>query len=91
MILYLTFETVLCFLTCFLSLKYEDFLDARFKTMKKDSLNSSHPLSSSVRSSEQIEEMFDSLSYFKVLLVHKRTGEFQINFVCEDAALFRSF
>ncbi|XP_049625072.1 leucyl-cystinyl aminopeptidase [Suncus etruscus] len=44
---------------------YEDFLDARFKTMKKDSLNSSHPLSSSVRSSEQIEEMFDSLSYFK--------------------------
>uniref|UniRef100_G1RWG3 Leucyl-cystinyl aminopeptidase n=1 Tax=Nomascus leucogenys TaxID=61853 RepID=G1RWG3_NOMLE len=44
---------------------YEDFLDARFKTMKKDSLNSSHPISSSVRSSEQIEEMFDSLSYFK--------------------------
>ncbi|XP_059274265.1 leucyl-cystinyl aminopeptidase isoform X1 [Mustela nigripes] len=45
---------------------YEDFLDARFKTMKKDSLNSSHPISSSsVESSEQIEEMFDSLSYFK--------------------------
>lgn len=36
--------------------------------MKKDSLNSSHPISlSSVQSSEQIEEMFDSLSYFKVL------------------------
>ncbi|XP_061280441.1 leucyl-cystinyl aminopeptidase isoform X2 [Bos javanicus] len=46
--------------------QYEDFLDARFKTMKKDSLNSSHPISSSsVESSEQIEEMFDSLSYFK--------------------------
>ncbi|XP_004586246.2 leucyl-cystinyl aminopeptidase isoform X2 [Ochotona princeps] len=44
---------------------YEDFLDARFKTLKKDSLNSSHPISSSVQSSEQIEEMFDSLSYFK--------------------------
>uniref|UniRef100_A0A2R9BS90 Leucyl-cystinyl aminopeptidase n=1 Tax=Pan paniscus TaxID=9597 RepID=A0A2R9BS90_PANPA len=44
---------------------YEDFLDARFKTMRKDSLNSSHPISSSVQSSEQIEEMFDSLSYFK--------------------------
>ncbi|KAM9101063.1 leucyl-cystinyl aminopeptidase [Sarcophilus harrisii] len=44
---------------------YEDFLNARFKTMKKDSLNSSHPTSSSVKSSEQIEEMFDSLSYFK--------------------------
>lgn len=36
--------------------------------MKKDSLNSSHPISSSVQSSEQIEEMFDALSYFKVLL-----------------------
>ncbi|XP_010587897.1 leucyl-cystinyl aminopeptidase [Loxodonta africana] len=45
---------------------YEDFLDARFKTMKKDSLNSSHPISSSsVQSSAQIEEMFDFLSYFK--------------------------
>ncbi|XP_044518546.1 leucyl-cystinyl aminopeptidase [Gracilinanus agilis] len=44
---------------------YEDFLNARFKTMKKDSLNSSHATSSSVQSSEQIEEMFDSLSYFK--------------------------
>ncbi|XP_057611735.1 leucyl-cystinyl aminopeptidase [Chionomys nivalis] len=44
---------------------YEDFLDARLKTMRKDSLNSSHPISSSVQSSEQIEEMFDSLSYFK--------------------------
>ncbi|KAM5298745.1 leucyl-cystinyl aminopeptidase [Ctenodactylus gundi] len=44
---------------------YEDFLDARFKTMKKDFLNSSHPILSSVQSSEQIEEMFDFLSYFK--------------------------
>ncbi|XP_076995199.1 leucyl-cystinyl aminopeptidase isoform X2 [Tamandua tetradactyla] len=44
---------------------YEDFLDALFKTMKKDSLNSSRPISSSVQSSEQIEGMFDSLSYFK--------------------------
>ncbi|XP_068391775.1 leucyl-cystinyl aminopeptidase [Eschrichtius robustus] len=45
---------------------YEDFLAARFKTLKKDSLNSSHPISSlSVQSSEQIEEMFDPLSYFK--------------------------
>nr|XP_003479495.2 leucyl-cystinyl aminopeptidase [Cavia porcellus] len=44
---------------------YEDFLDARFKTMKKDALNSSRPILSSVQSSEQIEEMFDSLPYFK--------------------------
>ncbi|XP_038621574.1 leucyl-cystinyl aminopeptidase [Tachyglossus aculeatus] len=44
---------------------YEDFLSARFKTMTKDSLNSSHPVSFPVQSSEQIEEMFDSFSYFK--------------------------
>lgn len=34
----------------------------------KDSLNSSHPVSSAVQSSEQIEEMFDALSYIKVTL-----------------------
>nr|XP_003920778.2 leucyl-cystinyl aminopeptidase isoform X1 [Saimiri boliviensis boliviensis] len=59
---------------------YEDFLDARFKTMKKDSLNASRPISSSVQSSEQIGEMFDSLSYFKgasLLLMLK-------NFLSED-------
>ncbi|XP_002744830.4 leucyl-cystinyl aminopeptidase isoform X1 [Callithrix jacchus] len=44
---------------------YEDFLDARFKIMKRDSLSSSHPISSSVQSSEQIGAMFDSLSYLK--------------------------
>lgn len=32
----------------------------------KDSMNSSHPVSSAVQSSEQIEEMFDTLSYIKV-------------------------
>lgn len=36
--------------------------------MMKDSLNSSHPVSSAVQSSEQIEEMFDALSYIKVNL-----------------------
>lgn len=36
--------------------------------MKKDSLNSSPPISLSVQSSQQIEEMFNFLSYFKVLL-----------------------
>ncbi|XP_024419079.2 leucyl-cystinyl aminopeptidase [Desmodus rotundus] len=44
---------------------YEDFLNSRFKTMKKDSLNSSPPISLSVQSSQQIEEMFNFLSYFK--------------------------
>lgn len=40
--------------------------------MKKDALNSSRPILSSVQSSEQIEEMFDSLPYFKVLLYTKK-------------------
>uniref|UniRef100_A0A8C9NF58 Leucyl-cystinyl aminopeptidase n=1 Tax=Serinus canaria TaxID=9135 RepID=A0A8C9NF58_SERCA len=43
----------------------EDFLTLIFKAMMKDALNSSHPVSSSVQSSEQIEEMFDALSYIK--------------------------
>uniref|UniRef100_A0A8C8SF67 Leucyl-cystinyl aminopeptidase n=1 Tax=Pelusios castaneus TaxID=367368 RepID=A0A8C8SF67_9SAUR len=43
----------------------EEFLKLRFKTMMKDSLNVSHPVSSAVQSSEQIEEMFDTLSYIK--------------------------
>uniref|UniRef100_A0A8C2RPI7 Aminopeptidase n=1 Tax=Capra hircus TaxID=9925 RepID=A0A8C2RPI7_CAPHI len=66
---------------------YEDFLDARFKTMRKDALNSSHPISSSsVQSSEQIEEMFDSLSYFKVLPCTKSTWNgSQINFICKQS------
>ncbi|XP_062487717.1 leucyl-cystinyl aminopeptidase isoform X3 [Pezoporus occidentalis] len=44
----------------------EDFLNLIFKAMMKDSLNSSHPVSSAVQSSEQIEEMFDALSYIKI-------------------------
>uniref|UniRef100_G1N5A0 Uncharacterized protein n=1 Tax=Meleagris gallopavo TaxID=9103 RepID=G1N5A0_MELGA len=51
----------------------EDFLNLIFKAMMKDSLNSSHPVSSAVQSSEQIEEMFDgTLEYslcIPVLLV----------------------
>uniref|UniRef100_K7G2W0 Leucyl-cystinyl aminopeptidase n=1 Tax=Pelodiscus sinensis TaxID=13735 RepID=K7G2W0_PELSI len=43
----------------------EEFLKLRFKTMMKDSLNASHPISSAVQSSKQIEEMFDMLSYVK--------------------------
>ncbi|XP_071436396.1 leucyl-cystinyl aminopeptidase isoform X1 [Pithys albifrons albifrons] len=43
----------------------EDFHNLIFKAMMKDSLNSSHPVSSAVQSSEQIEEMFDTLSYIK--------------------------
>ncbi|XP_032131560.1 leucyl-cystinyl aminopeptidase isoform X1 [Sapajus apella] len=44
---------------------YEDFLDAQFKIMKKDSLSSSRPLSTSAQTSGQIGEMFNALSYIK--------------------------
>ncbi|XP_019372745.1 PREDICTED: leucyl-cystinyl aminopeptidase [Gavialis gangeticus] len=57
----------------------EDFLNLQFKTMRKDALNSSHPVSSAVQSSEQIEEMFDALSYFKgaslLLMLKNYLGE----------------
>ncbi|MEE6458841.1 hypothetical protein FKM82_000445 [Ascaphus truei] len=43
----------------------DDFLNQRFKAMQKDSLNTSHPISTDVQSPEQIEEMFDDLSYIK--------------------------
>lgn len=41
------------------------FLHTRFRAMEKDSMNSSHPLSTPVETFEQIEEMFDSISYEK--------------------------
>uniref|UniRef100_A0A4W3KBD6 Leucyl/cystinyl aminopeptidase n=2 Tax=Callorhinchus milii TaxID=7868 RepID=A0A4W3KBD6_CALMI len=41
------------------------FLQRRFLAMDKDSLNSSHPLSTPVETAEQIEEMFDTVSYDK--------------------------
>lgn len=44
----------------------DDFLNLRFKTMVKDSLNASHPISLAVQSQKEIEEMFDTVSYGKV-------------------------
>ncbi|XP_018415731.1 PREDICTED: leucyl-cystinyl aminopeptidase [Nanorana parkeri] len=41
------------------------FLTARCVAMDKDSLETSHPISTDVQSSEQIEEIFDDLSYIK--------------------------
>ncbi|XP_070794866.1 leucyl-cystinyl aminopeptidase isoform X1 [Pituophis catenifer annectens] len=41
------------------------FLNLQFKTMEKDSMNSSHPVSLPVNSSEEIEQMFDVVSYIK--------------------------
>ncbi|XP_067838984.1 leucyl-cystinyl aminopeptidase isoform X2 [Heptranchias perlo] len=50
----------------FPELKVSDrFLQTRFKAMEKDSMNSSHPLSTRVETAEQIEEIFDSISYEK--------------------------
>ncbi|KAF6729496.1 Leucyl-cystinyl aminopeptidase [Oryzias melastigma] len=41
------------------------FLSVRFRVMDKDALNSSHPVSTAVVTPEQVEEMFDSVSYEK--------------------------
>ncbi|XP_048382847.2 leucyl-cystinyl aminopeptidase isoform X2 [Stegostoma tigrinum] len=41
------------------------FLRTRFEAMEKDSMNSSHPVSTPVETAEQIDEMFDSVSYEK--------------------------
>uniref|UniRef100_A0A8C3HR56 Aminopeptidase n=1 Tax=Chrysemys picta bellii TaxID=8478 RepID=A0A8C3HR56_CHRPI len=46
----------------------EEFLKLRFKTMMKDSLNASRPISSAVQSSEQIEEMFDTVASLLLML-----------------------
>nr|XP_056705012.1 leucyl-cystinyl aminopeptidase-like [Euleptes europaea] len=43
----------------------DDFLNLRFKTLVKDSMNASHPISLAVQSQEEIEEMFDAVSYGK--------------------------
>lgn len=42
------------------------FLAVRFRAMEKDALNSSHAVSTEVNTPEQVEEMFDSVSYEKV-------------------------
>ncbi|XP_075037404.1 leucyl-cystinyl aminopeptidase [Mixophyes fleayi] len=43
----------------------DNFLKARCDAMEKDSLQTSHPISTDVQSPEQIEEIFDDLSYIK--------------------------
>ncbi|KAM9329886.1 leucyl-cystinyl aminopeptidase [Gastrophryne carolinensis] len=51
-----------------------NFLKSRCDALEKDSLQTSHPISTDVQSPEQIEEMFDDLSYIKgasVLLMLK--------------------
>ncbi|XP_068616878.1 leucyl-cystinyl aminopeptidase [Brachionichthys hirsutus] len=41
------------------------FLAVRFRALDKDALNSSHAVSAEVNTPEQVEEMFDSVSYEK--------------------------
>ncbi|XP_040010464.1 leucyl-cystinyl aminopeptidase [Xiphias gladius] len=41
------------------------FLTVRFRALDKDALNSSHAVSTEVTTPEQVEEMFDSVSYEK--------------------------
>uniref|UniRef100_A0A665WUI7 Aminopeptidase n=1 Tax=Echeneis naucrates TaxID=173247 RepID=A0A665WUI7_ECHNA len=41
------------------------FLAVRFRALDKDALNSSHAVSTDVNTEEQVEEMFDSVSYEK--------------------------
>ncbi|CAH2297086.1 leucyl-cystinyl aminopeptidase [Pelobates cultripes] len=56
------------------------FLTQRFKAMQKDSLTTSHPISTDVQSPEQVEEMFDDLSYIKGAAVLLMLN----NFLSED-------
>ncbi|XP_077418111.1 leucyl-cystinyl aminopeptidase [Vanacampus margaritifer] len=41
------------------------FLAVRFRALDKDALNSSHAVSTEVNTPEQVQEMFDSVSYLK--------------------------
>lgn len=48
------------------------FLNVRFRALDEDALNSSHAVSTNVNTSEQVEEMFDSVSYEKVQFYIRR-------------------
>ncbi|XP_068103593.1 leucyl-cystinyl aminopeptidase isoform X2 [Hyperolius riggenbachi] len=51
--------------TKFKDLDSDSFLQARCDAMEKDSLHTSHAISTDVQNPEQIEEIFDDLSYIK--------------------------
>lgn len=46
------------------------FLNVCFGAIARDSLNSSHPISNPAETPTQIKEMFDTVSYDKVLYVN---------------------
>lgn len=48
------------------------FLAVRFRALDKDALNSSHAVSTEVNTLEQVEEMFDSVSYEKVHFINSK-------------------
>ncbi|XP_060740091.1 leucyl-cystinyl aminopeptidase [Tachysurus vachellii] len=56
-----------------------DFLNVRFRALEKDAMNSSHPVSANVTAPEEVEEMFDSVSYEKgaslLLMLNTTLGE----------------
>lgn len=52
--------------TSCLGLQENLFLSVRFRAMDSDALNSSHAVSTEVDAPEQVQEMFDSVSYEKV-------------------------
>lgn len=49
-------------------------MDVCFAVIKKDSLNSSRPISNRAETPTQIEEMFDAVSYNKVVNAVELTG-----------------
>lgn len=53
-------------MTWFIDFQNNDFLNVRFRALEKDAMNSSHPVSAKVTAPEEVEEMFDSVSYEKV-------------------------
>lgn len=61
------FNFFVCFILSYLTpFQENEFLSVRFEAQAKDAMNSSHPVSAKVKAPEEVEEMFDSVSYEKV-------------------------
>ncbi|TSM85985.1 Leucyl-cystinyl aminopeptidase [Bagarius yarrelli] len=56
-----------------------EFLNVRFRALSKDAMNSTHAVSAKVTAPEEVEEMFDSVSYEKgaslLLMLNATLGE----------------
>lgn len=53
-------------MSCSSPFQDSEFLNVRSRALAKDAMNSSHPVSAKVAAPEEVEEMFDSVSYEKV-------------------------